>query len=99
MRLFILQWSYRIPFAIQWGFPMPLIILTYLAPESPWWLVRNGRMEDALRSLVRLGYNDRNVSPEDMVAMIHRTTELEREQAVGSSYTDCFKGPDLRRTV
>ena len=30
------QWSYRIPFAIQWIWPMPIIIGVLLAPESPW---------------------------------------------------------------
>lgn len=30
------QWSYRIPFAIQWVWPVPIIIGVLLAPESPW---------------------------------------------------------------
>lgn len=30
------QWSYRIPFAIQWVWPIPIIIGVLLAPESPW---------------------------------------------------------------
>lgn len=30
------QWGYRIPFAIQWVWPIPLFILTFLAPDSPW---------------------------------------------------------------
>jgi len=30
------QWSYRIPFAIQWIWPVPIIIGVLLAPESPW---------------------------------------------------------------
>jgi SP family general alpha glucoside:H+ symporter-like MFS transporter len=29
------QWSYRIPFAIQWAWPIPLAAILYLAPESP----------------------------------------------------------------
>ena len=93
------QWSYRIPFAVQWAFPLPLIALAYLAPESPWWLVRRGRVPDAERSLARLGYTDANVCPKDMVAMIQRTLDLEAAQTGGSSYRDCFKGSDLRRTM
>jgi SP family general alpha glucoside:H+ symporter-like MFS transporter len=34
------EWSYRIPFALQWIWPIPLMIGIAFAPESPWWLVR-----------------------------------------------------------
>lgn len=33
------QWAYRIPFAIQWVWPIPLAAILFFAPESPWWLV------------------------------------------------------------
>lgn len=36
------QWAYRIPFAVQWVWPVPIIIGVALAPESPWWHVRKG---------------------------------------------------------
>ena len=29
------QWGYRIPFALQWIWPAPIILATLLAPESP----------------------------------------------------------------
>lgn len=29
------EWSYRIPFALQWIWPIPIIIATLLCPESP----------------------------------------------------------------
>ncbi|KAK1920597.1 hypothetical protein DB88DRAFT_458828 [Papiliotrema laurentii] len=45
------EWSYRLPFALQWIWP-PLIILPCLfAPDSPWWLVRKRRMDDARSTL------------------------------------------------
>ncbi|GJN80016.1 hypothetical protein PLIIFM63780_003540 [Purpureocillium lilacinum] len=31
-------WSYRIPFAVQWLWPIPVAIAVFFAPESPWWL-------------------------------------------------------------
>jgi MFS family permease len=34
------QWAYRIPFAIQWIWPIPIFLVCFFAPESPWWLVR-----------------------------------------------------------
>src|SRR5271155_957774 len=30
------QWSYRIPYAIQWIWPVPIFIVAFFAPESPW---------------------------------------------------------------
>jgi SP family general alpha glucoside:H+ symporter-like MFS transporter len=29
------QWSYRIPFAMQWAFVLPLLIGVYFCPDSP----------------------------------------------------------------
>jgi MFS transporter, SP family, general alpha glucoside:H+ symporter len=43
--------SFRIPYALQWMWPLPLAVGIYLAPESPWWLVRKGKVEDAKKAL------------------------------------------------
>ncbi|KAK6984885.1 maltose permease [Favolaschia claudopus] len=94
------DWGWRLPFVIQWVWPIPLLLLCYFAPESPWWLVRQGRTDDAENSVMRLT-NPELFSREDakrsVANMIH-TTALEREMQVGTSYVQCFKGIDLRRT-
>lgn len=41
------EWAYRIPFAIQWVWPVLVLSLIYFAPESPYWLVRKGKYEEA----------------------------------------------------
>ena len=41
------QWSYRVPFAVQWAWPVPLLVFCFFAPESPWWLVRKDQLERA----------------------------------------------------
>lgn len=87
----------QIPFAIQWAWPIPLFALITLAPESPWFLVRQGRLEEAERAVARLGSSGA-VSPSIRVAMMVRTNKLEIESNIGGSYLDCFKGTDLRRT-
>lgn len=93
------EWAYRIPFAIQWAWPVPIIIGVFLAPESPWWLVRQGRKADAIASLKRLtSKSDTNFNADETIAMMVHTNELEKEIEAGTSYLDCFKGVDLRRT-
>ncbi|RDW89778.1 putative alpha-glucoside transport protein-2 [Coleophoma cylindrospora] len=92
------QWGYRIPFAIQWIWPIPLFIGAWFCPDSPWWLVRANRLEDAERSLQRLTQKDANLDHKSAVALMVHTTELEKEAECGTSYWDCFKGTNLRRT-
>ncbi|KAI1408344.1 putative MFS alpha-glucoside transporter [Hypoxylon sp. FL1857] len=94
------EWAYRIPYALQWMWPVPLIIGILFAPESPWWLVRKGRLEDAKCSLLRLTSLDRETDfdADETVAMMVHTSALEQKITEGASYLDCFKGVDRRRT-
>jgi MFS transporter, SP family, general alpha glucoside:H+ symporter len=39
------HWAYSAPFAIQWLWPVVILSGILFAPESPWWLVRKGRLE------------------------------------------------------
>ncbi|KAL4880444.1 general substrate transporter [Aspergillus karnatakaensis] len=94
------EWAYRIPYGLQWMWPLPLFIGIYLAPESPWWLVRKGRAQDAKKALLRLtsSTRDTDFDADETIAMMVHTTALEQKITSGSSYLDCFKGVDLRRT-
>jgi SP family general alpha glucoside:H+ symporter-like MFS transporter len=94
------EWSWRLPFTLQWVWVIPLFVIVCCAPGSPWWFVRNNRLEDAERSLRRLT-NPEFVSEQDIknnVAMMVHTNELERSIEEGTSYIECFKGIDRRRT-
>lgn len=80
---------------------MPILIACVFAPESPWWLVRQGRKEDAEKSLRTLSSKSRGLSAERAAAKINEmvlTCELEKQTEAGASYIDCFKGTNLRRT-
>lgn len=110
------EWSWRIPLALQWIFPVsplyqilsiqkadqsqtPLLILIFLSPESPWWLVRRGRKAEALRSIERLGPRNTTENATQTLAMMERTVEIEIQQGGEPTLLDLFKGTDLRRTI
>lgn len=94
------QWSYRIPFALQWAWPVVLIPTLWFAPESPWHLVRIGKLEEAKQSLERLqkSSSPHKVSVESTLAEIVHTNNTEIELSSGTSYWDCFKGAERWRT-
>lgn len=67
--------------------------------RSPWWYVRKGRREEARASLARLTDSKQpDFNPDETIAMIEHTNEMERLQKEGVTYMDCFRGIDLRRT-
>ncbi|CAG8115935.1 unnamed protein product [Penicillium nalgiovense] len=90
--------AYRVPIALQWMFPTPLAILLFLAPESPWWLVRQGRLDEAEKAVKRLGRASSNDNPADAVAMMRRTIELEKTEKK-PSLVELWRGTDRYRTL
>ncbi|CAN9158102.1 unnamed protein product [Alternaria alternata] len=98
-------WSYRIPFGLQWIFPIPIFFAVCFAPESPWWLIRQNRLEDARATLRRLRTKPATSSDDEfettltgaMETMI-QTNKREEQVQSGTNYKDCFKGVDKRRT-
>ncbi|KAL9083009.1 MAG: hypothetical protein Q9159_006028 [Coniocarpon cinnabarinum] len=89
------RWAYRVPFACQWLGCLIVLPLVLFAPESPWWLVRRGRLSDAADALRRLSAPE--VDVKSALAAIIETDKREQSQ---STYRDCFvtDGGNLRRT-
>lgn len=111
------HWAYSLPFALQWIWPAIIISGIFFAPESPWWLVRMGRHEDAEKSLRRLATPQVDVKQtlvsthqissvrslltwyfSIIQAMIIETDRLEQAMEAGTSYWDCFRKVNIRRT-
>ncbi|KAL7420667.1 hypothetical protein Q5752_004618 [Cryptotrichosporon argae] len=92
------QWAFRVPFALQWVWPLPILIGCIFAPESPWWLVRHERHEDARHVICRLNTNPTDDEVDDALALMVHTNAIEKSLAEGTSWAQCFRGVDRRRT-
>ncbi|KAK4223893.1 general substrate transporter [Podospora fimiseda] len=93
------EWAYRIPFMVQWVWPVPILVGLIFAPESPWWYVRHDKVDKAKQSLLRLtSRNQPGFNVDETIAMIQHTNEMEKRVKEGVRFRDCFRGIDLRRT-
>ena len=93
------EWAYKIPFALQWVWPCIIIPVLLFTPESPWWLIRHDKMDEAAQALNRLGNgNDPRVDFGQTLAMMQKTQLYESKVETGISIWDCFRGAARYRT-
>jgi SP family general alpha glucoside:H+ symporter-like MFS transporter len=95
------DWGWRIPICVQWIWVPFILTGVYLAPESPWWLVRKGRYEEARNSVIKCTTAQPDIlfNPDHVVEMIRHTNDLEKSMHGGVGYIDCFRGVEGRRTL
>ncbi|KAL4988144.1 general substrate transporter [Aspergillus falconensis] len=105
------EWSYRIPFMLQWVWLPLILVIVWAGPESPWWLVRRGRMSEARGVLARLSASSSSPSStpgkdkerdqtETTLALMLYTIQMENDLASQSheSYLSCFRSTNRRRS-
>lgn len=91
------EWSIKAPMLIQYSWLLPLFLFVFLAPESPYFLNRQNRDEDALKVLSRVN-KDPAFDKHGSLAIIHCVNEHEKKTSEQMGFFDCFKGVNLRRT-
>lgn len=93
--------GWKVPYGLQWIWIIPLFLIAFFAPESPWYLVRRDKIAEAEASLRRLARKDyyTEQTMAQTIALMKHTNEMERINAASSSYADCFRGTNLRRTA
>lgn len=87
--------SYRIIFAVQWGFAAVALIILPFFPESPYHLVTQGKIEKAKRNMVRI--NGPGFDIEGSLSSIQVAIDAEKNaEKVG--FAECFRGTNRLRT-
>lgn len=91
--------SYRIPLAIQFAWALILIGGLLCLPETPRYLVKAGKDESALRSLVFLRRLPAD-NPHILAELEEIKANYEYEKSLGTaSYVECFRGTMAKRTL
>ncbi|CAG7556450.1 unnamed protein product [Fusarium equiseti] len=92
------QWAWRGALATQGIFIVLLAAGLPFVPETPWYLVRKGKIEEAKKSLIKL-YGP-SVDVNAKLATIQDTIAEEQAASIEQpSWAQCFKGTDLIRTM
>lgn len=92
------QWGYKIPFAIQWVWPVIILPALLFVPESPWWLISKDRIDDASRELKRLSSPSPKVDLTKTLALMQKTVLYEKKTEDDTTIWQCLRGTSLRRS-
>lgn len=92
------RWAYRAPFAIQLFFPAFFLMFLPFSPESPWYLARKGKREEAKKSLRRLFGSGIDIDAK-LVTLETTIAEEEAQKEGNGTLIDCFKGTNLIRSI
>ncbi|EXJ87938.1 hypothetical protein A1O1_04865 [Capronia coronata CBS 617.96] len=91
------RWAYRTGFVSDYGFLVVSAIFLPFMPESPWWLISRGKVGKGLRALQKLGYDP--IQAQDQVSSIRGALDAVKAETSGTTYIECFRRSNLRRTI
>nr|XP_018267441.1 glucose transporter [Kwoniella dejecticola CBS 10117]OBR89599.1 glucose transporter [Kwoniella dejecticola CBS 10117] len=91
--------AWRLPLGFQMAPAVPLLLLSFLLPESPRWLMIKGRDEDALRTLARLHARGNTNDPFVRGEWLAMKEKLGQEAAIDQSWSLIFTDRTNMRKV
>lgn len=94
------QWSYRTTLILQFVIPVVLISAGLVLPESPRWLIEKGKTDEARKvlSFLRGKLAPPHIVEEELDLLVRAEAE-QRQMHAATSWLDCFRGSNLRRTL
>ncbi|KAH8690616.1 general substrate transporter [Talaromyces proteolyticus] len=94
------QWTYKTVMIVQLVIPIILLSGVWFLPESPRWLLNKHRPDQALRALENIRKGSATTEAiHGELALIQEAMREEEELHQSSTWLDCFRGPNLRRTM
>lgn len=91
------RWAYRSIFASQWGFSVVSMIILLIVPESPAFYIMKDKPEKAQANFERLLKDP--VDAMHQFAVVTDTVKKSQLESANTTYLDCFKGTNLKRTI
>jgi len=92
--------SYQAPLITLYLVPSWIIVMCFVIPESPRWLLLRGQRQQALKSVATLrGQAITNDEAEREVRMIENSVQRELEITKEVSWKEIFYSKDLKRTL
>lgn len=85
------QWAYRVILIIQFIIPAIMAVGGFILPESPRWLISQGRDQEAVKVLKFLRRGTPDVVVEKEVQLIAASVEQQRSLRNDTGYKDCFR--------
>lgn len=92
------NWAWRVVIVAQIAIPAASWLSLPFLPESPYWLVSRGRLDEAAHALYRL--RGPSFPAEAEVAALQQFQEEQRERQAAATWLVCFTDPvNRRRTI
>ncbi|KAJ5820027.1 hypothetical protein N7474_005618 [Penicillium riverlandense] len=95
-------YNFRTPIYTQWAMVGAIGFIFVLLPESPWWLVSKGKLEQAAKILKRYNGNVKEYSVDEQIEVMTATVAEERLVAERNREEDrwaVFRGRNLIRFI
>lgn len=85
------QWAYRVVIILQFLIPIVMLIGVFVLPESPRWLIKKGRRDDAAKVLQLLRRGTPAAVIEEEVNLLAAAEDEQERNFHASTWLDCFR--------